>query len=31
LRGRRVEAAGRLGLGRNTITRKIRELGLDEE
>jgi len=29
LRGRRVEAAGRLGLGRNTITRKIRELGLD--
>jgi two-component system nitrogen regulation response regulator GlnG len=31
LRGRRVEAAGRLGLGRNTITRKIRELGLDNE
>lgn len=28
--GRRVEAATRLGLGRNTITRKMRELGLDE-
>jgi two-component system nitrogen regulation response regulator GlnG len=29
-RGRRVEAAQRLGIGRNTITRKIQELGLDE-
>jgi two-component system nitrogen regulation response regulator GlnG len=29
-RGRRVEAAVRLGIGRNTITRKIQELGLDE-
>ena len=28
---RRVEAAQLLGLGRNTITRKIQELGLDEE
>jgi two-component system nitrogen regulation response regulator GlnG len=28
-RGRRVDAASRLGLGRNTITRKIQELGLD--
>jgi two-component system nitrogen regulation response regulator GlnG len=27
--GRRAEAAERLGIGRNTITRKIRELGLD--
>ena len=27
--GRRVEAALKLGIGRNTITRKIRELGLD--
>src|SRR5690606_14996228 len=26
-RGRRVEAATRLGIGRNTITRKLRELG----
>ena len=25
-----VEAAHRLGIGRNTITRKIQELGLDE-
>jgi len=30
-RGRRVEAATRLGIGRNTITRKLRELGLEEE
>jgi two-component system nitrogen regulation response regulator GlnG len=30
-RGRRVEAASRLGIGRNTITRKLRELGLEEE
>ncbi len=29
-RGRRVEAAQRLGIGRNTITRKIQELGLDD-
>jgi two-component system, NtrC family, nitrogen regulation response regulator GlnG len=28
-RGRRVEAAQRLGIGRNTITRKIQELGLE--
>lgn len=28
-RGRRVEAASRLGIGRNTITRKLRELGLE--
>jgi two-component system nitrogen regulation response regulator GlnG len=28
-RGRRVEAAARLGMGRNTITRKLRELGID--
>jgi two-component system, NtrC family, nitrogen regulation response regulator GlnG len=27
--GRRIEAASRLGLGRNTITRKIHSLGLD--
>ncbi|MGI9154893.1 MAG: sigma 54-interacting transcriptional regulator, partial [Rubrivivax sp.] len=30
-RGRRIEAAQRLGIGRNTITRKIQELGLDNE
>ncbi|AWB33259.1 nitrogen regulation protein NR(I) [Orrella marina] len=29
-RGRRVEAAARLGMGRNTITRKLRELGMDQ-
>ena len=29
-RGRRIEAAQRLGIGRNTITRKIQELGLGE-
>lgn len=29
-RGRRVEAASRLGIGRNTITRKLRELGLED-
>jgi len=29
VRGRRIEAATRLGLGRNTITRKIRELRLE--
>ncbi|MEO7242162.1 MAG: nitrogen regulation protein NR(I) [Variovorax sp.] len=28
-RGRRIEAAQRLGIGRNTITRKIQELGID--
>jgi two-component system nitrogen regulation response regulator GlnG len=28
-RGRRIEAAVKLGIGRNTITRKIQELGLD--
>jgi two-component system nitrogen regulation response regulator GlnG len=28
-RGRRIEAAQKLGLGRNTITRKIQELGLE--
>ncbi|RPH63619.1 MAG: nitrogen regulation protein NR(I), partial [Burkholderiales bacterium] len=30
-RGRRIDAALRLGIGRNTITRKIQELRLDEE
>ena len=30
-RGRRIEAAQRLGIGRNTITRKIQELGLEDE
>ncbi len=29
--GRRIEAANLLGIGRNTITRKIQELGLDEK
>ena len=29
-RGRRIEAALKLGIGRNTITRKIKELGLDD-
>lgn len=28
--GRRVEAATRLGMGRNTLTRKIQELGIDQ-
>ena len=28
-RGRRIEAAHKLGIGRNTITRKIQELNLD--
>jgi two-component system nitrogen regulation response regulator GlnG len=27
--GRRIEAAGLLGIGRNTITRKIAELGIE--
>jgi two-component system nitrogen regulation response regulator GlnG len=29
-RGRRIDAANKLGIGRNTITRKIQELGLDD-
>jgi two-component system nitrogen regulation response regulator GlnG len=29
--GRRIDAASRLGLGRNTITRKIQELRLEED
>ena len=29
--GRRIEAAQLLGIGRNTITRKIQELGMDDE
>ena len=28
--GRRIEAANLLGIGRNTITRKIAELGLED-
>jgi two-component system nitrogen regulation response regulator GlnG len=28
--GRRIEAATLLGMGRNTLTRKIQELGLDD-
>ena len=28
--GRRIEAANLLGMGRNTITRKIQELGIDD-
>jgi two-component system nitrogen regulation response regulator GlnG len=28
-RGRRIEAAQKLGIGRNTITRKLQELGFD--
>lgn len=28
--GRRIEAAQKLGLGRNTVTRKIKDLGIDE-
>jgi two-component system nitrogen regulation response regulator GlnG len=30
-RGRRIEAAHKLGIGRNTITRKIQELGLEND
>ena len=30
-RGRRIEAAHKLGIGRNTITRKIQELGIEDE
>jgi len=29
--GRRIEAASLLGMGRNTITRKIQELGIEAE
>ena len=29
--GRRIEAANLLGMGRNTITRKIQELGIDDD
>ena len=29
--GRRIDAAQRLGIGRNTITRKIQELGLEQD
>ena len=29
-RGRRIEAAVKLGIGRNTITRKIQELGIED-
>ena len=29
--GRRIEAATLLGMGRNTLTRKVQELGLDDE
>ncbi len=29
-KGRRIEAAQKLGIGRNTITRKIQDLGLEE-
>jgi two-component system nitrogen regulation response regulator GlnG len=28
--GRRIEAAGLLGIGRNTLTRKVQDLGIDE-
>ncbi len=30
-RGRRIEAALKLGIGRNTITRKIQDLGLEDD
>ena len=29
-RGRRIEAALKLGIGRNTITRKIQEVGIED-
>jgi len=29
--GRRIDAANRLGMGRNTITRKIQELGIEDD
>ena len=28
--GRRIEAAGLLGIGRNTLTRKVQELRIDK-
>ncbi len=28
--GKRIEAASQLGMGRNTLTRKIQELGLED-
>ena len=28
--GRRIEASNQLGMGRNTLTRKIQELGIEE-
>jgi two-component system, NtrC family, nitrogen regulation response regulator GlnG len=28
--GRRIEAATQLGMGRNTLTRKIQELGIED-
>jgi len=30
MHGRRIDAATRLGVGRNTITRKIQDLGLED-
>jgi two-component system nitrogen regulation response regulator GlnG len=30
-RGHRQKAAALLGIGRNTLTRKIRDLGVDQE
>jgi two-component system nitrogen regulation response regulator GlnG len=30
-RGRRIEASQLLGLGRNTLTRKVQELGIDSD
>ncbi len=29
--GRRIEAANLLGIGRNTLTRKVQELGIDDD
>lgn len=29
-KGRRIEAANQLGMGRNTLTRKIKELAIEE-
>ena len=29
--GRRIEAANLLGLGRNTLTRKVQELGIEDK
>jgi two-component system nitrogen regulation response regulator GlnG len=28
--GKRIEASNQLGMGRNTLTRKIQELGIEE-